>query len=94
MTITINEALWNKIKTIVDSRLSMGTLNKPIVFALYTPEDNHHSIIDFKEITSVKIRGDYVNNPVPRAQGVIVKPQITVAALYLSLFPDSLYTSQ
>ncbi len=35
-----------------------------------------------------------VKNPAPRAQGVKLKPQITVVVLYLSPFPDSLCNSQ
>ena len=38
-----------------------GSLDKPIVFALYTKEHNHHEIIGYREITTVKVSGDYPN---------------------------------
>jgi len=43
----------------VNNRLVQGKLDKPIVFALYTSEQNHYEIIDCKEITTVKVTGNY-----------------------------------
>ena len=57
--IKISHTLWDKIMELVNQRLAKGSLDKPIVFALYTTEDNHYEIVDFREITTVKVTGDY-----------------------------------
>ena len=61
MNLTMTNTLWNEILDIVKKRLSTETLKKPIVFALYTPEDNHHVVIDYREISTVKVKGTYPN---------------------------------
>ena len=62
MNITISKSLWDSIVDILEKRLSTTTLKKPIVIALYTPEDNHYKVIDFREITTVSvIKGEYPN---------------------------------
>lgn len=61
MNVTMPKSLWNTIITIVEKQLSIEALKKPIVFALYTPEDNHYEIIDYREIPTVRVKGDYPN---------------------------------
>lgn len=63
MTITLRilNTLWNEIIEIVNNRLREGSLDKPIVFALYTTEHDHTEIIDYREITTVRVTGDYPN---------------------------------
>ena len=58
-SIKVSSNLWDEIMQVINDRLKRGSLNKPIVFALYTKEDNHYGIIDFKEITTVQVTGDY-----------------------------------
>jgi len=53
--------LWEEIMQVVNNRLMQRSLDKPIVFALYTNEYNHYEIIDYREITTVKVIGDYPN---------------------------------
>ena len=59
--IKISYTLWDKIMELVNQRLTKGSLDKPIIFALYTKEDNHYEIVDFREIATVKVTGDYPN---------------------------------
>jgi hypothetical protein len=61
MNIAMAKSLWNAIVDMVEKRLSTETLKKPIVFALYTPEDNHHVVIDYREIPTVRVKGNYPN---------------------------------
>ena len=35
--------------------------DKPIVFAMYTEEHDHSRIIEYKEIPTVRVKGDYPN---------------------------------
>ena len=58
MNIRIQESLWNDLIGLVQKRWT-SPLEKPILFALYTPEDDHTRIISYREITTVKVRGDY-----------------------------------
>lgn len=51
--------LWEEMRQIVMTRLKGGSLRKPIVFALYTDEHDHHKVISYREITTVKVIGDY-----------------------------------
>lgn len=53
--------LWEEIQQIVKTRLKQGSLKKPIVFALYTKEHDHHEVITYREIPTVKVIGDYPN---------------------------------
>jgi hypothetical protein len=57
--IQISRVLWEKMQEIIETTLKQGDLKKPIVFALYTQEHNHCEVIDFKEIPTVKVIGDY-----------------------------------
>lgn len=59
--IQIPHTLWKEIMKVINNRLKKGSLDKPIVFALYTNENNHYEIIDYREITTVKVTGDYPN---------------------------------
>jgi len=59
-SIRITTTLWEEMKTIVKSRLMGGKLGKPIVFALYTKEKDHREIIEYREIPTVKVTGDYL----------------------------------
>jgi len=61
MNVTMSKSLWDELMDIVQKRLSVGKLQKPIVFALYTPEDNHYLVIGYREIPTVKITGNYPN---------------------------------
>jgi hypothetical protein len=61
MDVTMTKALWNELLDLVEKRLLTGSLVKPIVFALYTPENNHYSVIDYKEILTVRVNGNYPN---------------------------------
>jgi hypothetical protein len=44
---------------VVTDRLTKGSLDKPMVFALYTDEHHHYEIVDYREITTVVVKGDY-----------------------------------
>ena len=59
MNVTIPKSLWNTIIAVVEKQLSIEALKKPIVFALYTPEDSHYEVIDYREIPTVKVKGEY-----------------------------------
>lgn len=60
-TIQMPNILWKEMRQVIEARLTKGNLEKPIVFALFTKEDDHLKIISYKEITTVKIKGDYPN---------------------------------
>ncbi len=60
-TIKMPHTLWEEMMQVVNNRLMQGSLEKPIVFALYTKEDNHCEVISYREITTVKVKGDYPN---------------------------------
>ncbi|MBL7165242.1 MAG: hypothetical protein ISS55_02000 [Dehalococcoidales bacterium] len=59
MNIKIPRRIFNHIETIIKQRANVGKLDKPIVFAMYTTVDDHSEIIDYKEIPTVKVTGDY-----------------------------------
>ena len=60
MTIHIQKSLWDDMIDIIQKRWTLP-LNKPVLFALYTPEGDHLKIISCREITTVKVRGEYPN---------------------------------
>lgn len=59
--IQMPHVLWEEMQQIVKTRLKQGSLKKPIVFALYTKEHDHHEVITYREIPTVKVIGDYPN---------------------------------
>lgn len=59
--IQMPHTLWEEIMQVVNNRLIQGSLDKPIVFALYTKEYDHHEVIAYREIPTVKVIGDYPN---------------------------------
>lgn len=59
MNVTMPKSLWNAIIDMIEKRLSTETLKKPIVIALYTTEDNHYEVSDYREIPTVRVKGDY-----------------------------------
>lgn len=61
MDITMAKSLWDELLDIVQKRISTGALQKPLVFALYTPESNHYLVTGFREIPTVKVTGNYPN---------------------------------
>lgn len=47
---------------VINDRLTKGDLEKPIVFALFTKEDDHCEIVSYRKIPTVRvIKGDYPN---------------------------------
>ncbi len=58
-TLEMPHALWKEMLNIIKDRLRKGRIDKPIVFALYSKEDNHHEIVEYREIPTVKVTGDY-----------------------------------
>jgi len=59
--IQMTHILWEEMQQIVKTRLKQGSLKKPIVFALYAKEHDHHEVITYREIPTVKVIGDYPN---------------------------------
>ena len=59
--IQIPSSLWKEMRKLINDRLTKGSIEKPIVFALYTKEDNHCEVISYREITTVKVKGGYPN---------------------------------
>ena len=57
--IQLPNTLWEEMRQIVNNRLIQGSLDKPVVFALYTKEHDHHEVIAYREIPTVKVRGKY-----------------------------------
>jgi hypothetical protein len=53
--------IWDEMIQAITDRLTKGSLDKPIVFALYTKEHDHYEIVDYREITTVMVKGDYPN---------------------------------
>jgi hypothetical protein len=53
--------LWEEMQQIVKTRLKQGSPKKPIGFALHTKEHDHHEVITYREIPTVKVIGDYPN---------------------------------
>ncbi len=58
-TIQVSTNLWDEIVQVINDRLKQGSLDKPVVFALYTKEDNHYEIISYREVPTVEVQGDY-----------------------------------
>lgn len=61
MNIKIPEQIFSRIKVAIKRRANAGTLDEPIVFAMYTTVDDHSVIIGYKEIPTVKVIGSYPN---------------------------------
>lgn len=59
--IKIPRTIWDEMMQAITDRLTKGSLDKPIVFALYTKEHDHHEVITYREIPTVKVIGDYPN---------------------------------
>jgi len=59
--IRMPNVLWKEMLNLIEDRLKKGELDRPIVFALYTKEHDHHEIVDYREITTVTVTGDYPN---------------------------------
>jgi len=59
--IQMPHTLWGEMQKVVKTRLKQGSLKEPIVFALYTKEHDHHEVITYREIPTVKVIGDYPN---------------------------------
>ena len=59
--IKIPRTIWEEMMQNITNRLTKGSLDKPIVFALYTDEHDHYEIVDYREITTVIVKGDYPN---------------------------------
>ena len=57
--IQISRVLWEKIIKDVNKKYMQGSLDKPVVYALYTEEHDHHKIIEYREIETVRVKGDY-----------------------------------
>jgi hypothetical protein len=47
--------IWNQMIEIARDKIEKGTLDKPIVFALYTQEKDHSVVIGYREITTVEL---------------------------------------
>lgn len=60
--IRIPHNLWAELMRLIGNRLAAGSLDKPVVFALYTKEDDHYEVISYKEIPTVKVTGTYPSN--------------------------------
>jgi hypothetical protein len=75
MGISITKSIWDEVISTVQTRWTSAQLEKPIVFAMYTPEDDYKRIIGYREIPTVKISGSYPNGeykytyPGVKAQG-------------------------
>lgn len=61
MNIKIPREIFNHIGSLIKQRVNAGKLDKPIVFAMYTTVDDHSEIIDYKEIPTVQVIGNYPN---------------------------------
>jgi len=57
--IQMPKALWEEMMRIINDRLLKRSLEKPLVFALYTEEHDHQKVIDYREISTVKVKGRY-----------------------------------
>jgi hypothetical protein len=60
-TIQMPNTLWEEMMRVINDRLTKGNLEKPIVFALFTKEDDHCEIVCYREIPTVRVKGDYPN---------------------------------
>ncbi len=59
--IQIPGSLWKEMMKLINGRLTKGKLDKPIVFALHTKEHDHYKIIEYREIPTVAVTGNYPN---------------------------------
>jgi len=63
-SIRIPKSLWQKMEERVEEYARDNTnLWPPLVFALYSKEDNHYEIIDYREIPTVQVSGDSYRYP-------------------------------
>ncbi len=63
-SIRIPKSLWRKMEERVEEYARDNTnLWPPLVFALYSKEDNHYEIISYREITTVQVSGDSYKYP-------------------------------
>ena len=62
--IRIPKSLWQKMEERVEEYARDNTnLWPPLVFALYSKEDNHYEIISYREILTVQTSGDSYTYP-------------------------------
>ncbi len=59
--IQIPSSLWKEMMKLINDRLTKSKLDEPIVFALYTKEHDHDKIIEYREIPTVEVTGNYPN---------------------------------
>lgn len=57
--IQIQGILWKELVQNINEKLKQGSLDKPIVYALYSEENDHQKIISYREIENVKVKGEY-----------------------------------
>ena len=58
------KGLWQGIlKRAEEYQQQNSNLWPPLVFALYGKEDNHYEIVDYREITTVQVKGDNYTYP-------------------------------
>ena len=58
-SIRMPKVLWQKMEERVEEYARKNpSLWPPLVFALYGEEGNHYEIIDYREIITIKVRGD------------------------------------
>ena len=57
--IQMPQILWEEMQATVNTRLQHGNLQKPVVFALYTKEQDHCEIIAYREVPTVRVIGNY-----------------------------------
>lgn len=70
-SLKIPNHIWDEIIADVNKRLSIGKLEKPIVFALYTTEHDHQDVTGYREIPTVKItKGHYPDDYDYRYPGI------------------------
>lgn len=75
--IRMPRALWDKMIHVINDRLEKGTLDKPIILAIYTDEHDHRKVVDYREIPTVKVRGNY-----PKGDYEITYPGIKTMGFY------------
>ena len=64
-SIRIPKSLWQKMEERVEeyARDNTNLFWPPLVFALYSKEDNHYEIISYREIPTVQVSGDIYKYP-------------------------------
>jgi len=75
--IRMPRALWDEMMQIVDHKLKKGTLDKPVVFAIYTDEHDKHEVVGYRDIATVQVKGDY-----PKGDYKIAYPGIKAQGFY------------